>query len=176
MDTSASTKILPLSTSEALRIPQEKNHLRATPSGRDRIIATTYPRTCILRLEGRTYQSMTLMHVMKGDTSYHIILGHLWLRAHKAMASTYHQCVKVVWKGRPMNIEATRMPDDWAEFHHTEVALYQKFELGGENKIVPFNATVLEREEDDDGEVIELEKPSKIRRITMLDGKVVYEF
>nr|POE76689.1 hypothetical protein CFP56_75048 [Quercus suber]POE79295.1 hypothetical protein CFP56_15236 [Quercus suber] len=116
------------------------------------------------------------MHVMEDDTSYHIILGHLWLRAHKAMASTSHQCVKVVMKRRPVTIEATRKPYDWVELHHTEITLYQEFEPGGENKIIPFNATVLEMEEDDDREVIEFEKPPKIKRITMLDGKVVYEF
>ena len=32
----------------------------------------------------------TLMHVMDGDTSYHVILGHPWLKAHKVVASTYH--------------------------------------------------------------------------------------
>nr|POF05065.1 hypothetical protein CFP56_35626 [Quercus suber] len=39
--------------------------------------------------------------------------------------------------------------------------------------ILPFNVIVLEREEKDDGEVVEPERPLKIRRITKLDGKVV---
>ena len=41
-------------------------------------------------------QAPTLMHVMEGNTSYHIILGRLWLKAYKAVASTYHQCVKAI--------------------------------------------------------------------------------
>ena len=35
-------------------------------------------------------QTPTLMHVIEGNTSYHIILGHQWLRAYKAMTSSYH--------------------------------------------------------------------------------------
>ena len=65
-----------------------------------------------------------------------------------------------------MTIEATRLPYDRTKLHYAEVDLYQEFEPDGENKILPFNATILEREEEDDGEVIESKRPSKIRRIT----------
>ena len=75
-----------------------------------------------------------------------------------------------------MTIEATKMPDDRVEVHYAEVVLYQEFELEGENKILPFNVTILEREKEDDREVVKPEGPHKIRRITKPDGKVVYEF
>ena len=75
-----------------------------------------------------------------------------------------------------MTIEATKMPDDRVEVHYAEVVLYQEFELEGENKILPFNVTILEREKEDDREVVKPERPPKIRRITKPDGKVVYEF
>ena len=42
--------------------------------------------------------------------------------------------------------------------------------------ILPFNATVLKREVEDDGEVVEPDRPPNIRKITKPDGKVVYEF
>ena len=74
-----------------------------------------------------------------------------------------------------MIIEATKMPYDRAELHYAEVALYQEFEPKGENMILPFNATILEREEEDNGEIVEPERPPKIRRTTKPDGKV-YEF
>ena len=64
------------------------------------------------------------MHVMKGNTSYHIILGYPCLKAYKAMASTYHQWVKAVWRNRQVVIEATRMSFDRTELHFAEVALY----------------------------------------------------
>ena len=75
-----------------------------------------------------------------------------------------------------MTIKATRMPYDRVELHYKEAAFYQEFELEGENKILPFNATVLGQEEEDDGEVVEPERPPKIRRTTKPDGRVVYEF
>ena len=75
-----------------------------------------------------------------------------------------------------MVIKATRMPFDKTMLRFAESALYQEYELEGENKILPFNPIALQREEEDDGEVVELERPSKIRRITRLDGKVIYEF
>ena len=34
-------------------------------------------------------RAATLMHVMEGNTSYHIILGGPWLKVYKAVASTY---------------------------------------------------------------------------------------
>ena len=87
----------------------------------------------------------TLMHVMDDNVLYYVILGHLWLNAHKAMASTYHRCVKIFWRGRLVTIEATRMPYDSAELHYAEVALYQEFKPKGGNRILPFNATILEQ-------------------------------
>ena len=75
-----------------------------------------------------------------------------------------------------MVIEATRMPFDRVELHFTEAALYQEYEPKGENRILLFNPIALQREEEDDGEVMEPERPSKIRRTTRPNGKVVYEF
>ena len=68
-----------------------------------------------------------------------------------------------------MTIEATRMPYDRAKLHYAGATLYQEFEPKGENKILPFNATVLERGEEDDGEVVVAEGHPKIRRITKLE-------
>ena len=68
------------------------------------------------------------------------------------------------------------MPYDWAKLHYAEAALYQEFEPKGENRILPFNATVLEKEEEDNGEVVEPKRPPNIKRTTRQDGKVVYEF
>ncbi|KAL4606585.1 hypothetical protein ACB092_09G114000 [Castanea dentata] len=116
------------------------------------------------------------MHVMEGNTSYHIILGHLWLKAYKVVASTYHQCVKAVWRNKQVFIKATKMLFDRAELHFVEAALYQEYEPEGDNIILPFNLIVLQAEEEDDGKVVELERPSKIRRVTGPDDWVIYEF
>ena len=62
-----------------------------------------------------------------------------------------------------MTIKATRMPFDRTELHYVEATLYQDFEPKGENKILPFNATVLKQEESGDEKVIESKRPPKIR-------------
>nr|POE81723.1 hypothetical protein CFP56_58990 [Quercus suber] len=86
----------------------------------------------------------TFMHGMEGNTSYHTILGHLWLKAHKAVASTYHQCVKAIWRNKPVVIEATKMPFDRVELHFVEADLYQEYEPEGKNRILPFNSIALQ--------------------------------
>ena len=58
----------------------------------------------------------TLMHVMEGNTSYPIILGHPWLKVYRAMSSTYQQCVKAIWGNKQVVIKATKVPFDKAEF------------------------------------------------------------
>ena len=69
------------------------------------------------------------------------------------------------------------MPFDRAELHFAEATLYQEYEPEGENRILPFNPiTLQEEEEEDDGEVVKPERPSKIKRVTRPDGQVVYEF
>ena len=113
---------------------------------------------------------------MEGNSFYCIILGRPWLKAYKAVASTYHQCVEAIWRNKQVVIEATKMPFDRVEFHFAEVALYQEYELEGENRILPFNPITLQMEEEDDCEVVELEKPPKIRRVTRPNGQVIYEF
>ena len=95
------------------------------------------------------------MHVMEGSTSYHIILGRPWLKAYKAMASIYHQCIKIVWRSKQVVIEVTKMPFDRAELYFAKAALYQEYETEGENRILPFIPIALQMGEEDDGEVVE---------------------
>ena len=68
------------------------------------------------------------------------------------------------------------MPFDREKLYFAEVALYQEYELEGENRILPFNPIALQAEEEDDGEVVEPKIPSKIRRDTKPVGRVIYEF
>ena len=65
------------------------------------------------------------------------------------------------------------MPFDRVELHFAEAALYQEYEPKGENRILPFNPIAFQAEEKDDGKVVKLERPSKIRRVTRLDGWVI---
>ena len=176
MDTGASINILSLPTFDALGILRK----RIIPelmqvAGIGALQQNTLGHVS-LDLRVGPIRAPTLMHVMKGNTSYHIILGHPWLKAYRVVASTYHQCVKAIWKNKQVVIEATKMPFDRAELHFIETALYQEYEPEGENRILPFNPIALQAEGEDDGEVVKPERSSKIRRVTRLDDRVVYEF
>jgi len=52
------------------------------------------------------------------------------------VASTYHQCIKAIWRGKLVTIEVTKIPYDRVELHYAEAALYQEFIPEGENKIL----------------------------------------
>ena len=47
------------------------------------------------------------------------------------------------------------MPFDRTKLHFVEIALYQEYELEGENRILPFNPIALQVEEEGDGEVVD---------------------
>ena len=68
------------------------------------------------------------------------------------------------------------MPFDRAKLHFVEADLYQENEPEGNNRILPFNPIALQAEKEDDGEMVELERPLKIRKVTGPDGRVIYEF
>ena len=122
IDTGASTNILPFLTLDALVIPRERIIRKPLQvAGIGSLQQCTLGHVS-LDLKVGPIGACTLMHVMDGDTSYHVILGHPWL--HKAVASIYHQCVKVVWKGRPMTVKATRTPYDRAKLHRAMATLY----------------------------------------------------
>ena len=176
IDIGTSTNILPLPTLDALGIPREKIILEPLQVARIGSLQQSTLRHVSLDLRVRPIRTPTLMHVMEGSTSYHIILGHLWLKVYNAVTFTYHQCVKAVLRNREVVIEATKMPFDRTELHFARATLYQEYEPKDENKILPFNSIALQREEEDDRKVIDLERPFKIRRTTRPDGKVVYEF
>ena len=68
------------------------------------------------------------------------------------------------------------MPFDIAELYFAKAALYQEYEPEGENRILPSIPIALQMEEEDDGEVVEPENPSKIRRVVGPNDWVIYEF
>ena len=79
MDTGASTSILPLPTLDALGILRERiiqEPLQVVGIGVLQQCTLGY---VSLDLTVRPIRARTLVHVMDGDTSYHIILGLPWL-------------------------------------------------------------------------------------------------
>ena len=146
IDTGASISILPLPTFDALGILRE----RIIPESMEVVgidaLQENNLRHVSFDVRVGPIRAPTVMHVMEGNTSYHIILGRPWLKAYKVVASTYHQCVKAIWRNKQVVIEAIKMPFDRAELHFAEVALYQEYEPENENRILPFNPIALQAE------------------------------
>ena len=65
--------------------------------------------------------------------SYHALRGRPWLHIHKLVPSTYHQCVKGRFIGKPIRITANHTPFDLFEAHYFEVDFYNKFTPCGED-------------------------------------------
>ena len=100
MDTSASTNILPLPTFDALGISRERIILEPMQVVGIGALQQNTLGHVSLDLRVGPIRAPTLIHVMEGNTSYHIILGHPWLKAYKVVASTYHKCVKAIWRNK----------------------------------------------------------------------------
>ena len=100
VDIGASTNILTLPTFDALGILRERNIPKPMQVAGIGALQQNTLGHMSLDLRVGPIQAPTLMHVMKGNTSYHIILGRSWLREYEAVASTYHQCVKAIWRNK----------------------------------------------------------------------------
>lgn len=71
--------------------------------------------------------------VINAQTTYHRLLERLWIHHYKAIPSTYHQCLKAIWEGRRVNINATKSPFQRDEAYVFETRYFD--ELAEEGKV-----------------------------------------
>lgn len=177
MDTSVCTNVILASTLKAIGILKEKIILRPiTVYG---IGAQQQDTLGYVNLEVKvgSIRSRTSFHVLDDAASNHVILRRAWLHMHKAMNSTYHQCVKAIWKGKEVTILATPAPFDELEAYFFKVAQCGDLAPFRENSIKLMKAMPLPKWEEivkkEDEEEKELAK--KVTKFTKPEGKVVYE-
>ena len=104
VDIGASLNLIPTSTLKATRIPL--NRIVGAPIevfGFARIHECTIG-SIKLVLKVGPIVTLTKFHVINSPISYHALLGRPWLHKHKLMPSTYHQCVKGRFNGKPIRI------------------------------------------------------------------------
>ena len=58
--------------------------------------------------------ALSRFHVIDSLVSYHALLGRPWLHKHKLVSSTYHQCVKEIFNGKPIRIHTNPTPCDFS--------------------------------------------------------------
>ena len=108
--------------------------------------------------------ALTRFHVIDLAVSYHALLGRPWLHRHKLVPSTYHQCVKGRFNGKPMCIPTNHTPFDLSKAHYFKADFYDEFTPCGEDATSKPIGTPLP-----DCEVIEEESEVDLRGI--LDQK-----
>lgn len=90
-------------------------------------------------------------HVIDTQTSYHLLLGRPWIHRYKAVPSTYHQCLKAVWKGKKVLINATNIPFTRDEAQFSEAQYFDELAEDGEAIIVRPRGVQLSAWEDLEG-------------------------
>ena len=96
--------------------------------------------------------ALTRFHVIDSVVPYYALLGRPWLYRHKLVPSTYHQCVKGRFLGKPICILANHTPFDLSEAHYFEADFYNEFTPCGEDATLKPIGTPLP-----DWEVIEVD-------------------
>ena len=120
VDIDASLNLVPASTLQAAEIPL------------NRVTGTSVEVAGFARMQEHTIGSIQLVlrvgpimaltrfHVIDSVVPYHALPGRPWLHRHKLVPSTYHQCVKGRFLGKPMRIPANHTPFDLFEAHYFE--------------------------------------------------------
>lgn len=133
VDTSASLNLIPTSTlkvagillSKIVRAPIEVFGFAG--------IHKCTIRSIQLVLKVGLIVALTRFHVIDSPVSYHALLGRPWLHKHKLMPSTYHQCVKGRFNGKPICIPVNPTPFDISEAYYFKATFYDELTPSGED-------------------------------------------
>lgn len=54
----------------------------------------------------------TKFHIIDAEPNYHIILGRSWMHNYVVVPSSYHQCLKGIWAGKKVTVQASERSFD----------------------------------------------------------------
>ena len=133
IDTGASLNLIPASTLKATGIPLGR--IARAPI---EVLGFAGIHECTigsirLVLKVGPIVALTRFHVIDSSVSYHALLGRPWLHKHKLVPSTYHQCVKGRYNGKPIRIPTNPTPFDLSEAHYFEATFYDELTPSGED-------------------------------------------
>lgn len=126
LDAGSSLNIISLNVLDDIGIPHEntkKQSFQVSSFSGDRTY-TIY--SLYLNLMMGPIRAAHRFHVIDSQTSYHHLLGRPRIHQHKAISSTCHQCLKVIWKEKKVHINATRLPFQRNESHSSKAQYFQK--------------------------------------------------
>ena len=133
IDTGASLNLVPASTLQAVEIPL--NQITDTPIEVAGFVGMQEHTIGSIQLVFRVgpIMALTRFHMIDLAIPYHALLGRPWLHRHKLVPSTYHQCVKGRFLGKPIRIPTNHTPFHLFEAHYFEADFYNEFTPCGED-------------------------------------------
>ena len=84
-------------------------------------------------------KSPVKFHVIDAPTTYHLLLGKIWMHRYDVIPSTFYQYLKGIWKEKVMEVLASTNPFFAEEAHFTEAVFFNEF-ADGEVTPKPLNA------------------------------------
>lgn len=76
-------------------------------------------------------QAAHKFHMIDFQTTYHLLLRRPWIHLHKTVPSTDHKCLKSIWKGKRVHVNAIESPFQEDEAHFSEVAYFDELTKDG---------------------------------------------
>lgn len=132
LDQESSINIISLSTLDAVGFPREKIIRQPIEVSSSRGHKTYTLGFVNLDFAIGSIRAAYPFQVINSQTSYHILLVRPWIHRNKAVPSTYHQCLKVVWKSKRVYINATVSSFQRNETHFLEATYFDELAEAGE--------------------------------------------
>ncbi|KAJ1385748.1 Ribonuclease H-like superfamily [Sesbania bispinosa] len=99
-------------------------------------------------LEVGPIKTVNVFQVVEGDSSYQLLLGRPWIHLHHCVPSTLHQCIKLNFRGKEIEIPGVKAPFESSEFHLMDATLFDDVAPPG-SILLKTEQGVLLREDDD---------------------------
>jgi hypothetical protein len=204
IDNGSSLNIMPYKVFQTLGVPEKK----IVPRGTSIVGITNNTITSLgfvrIDLQVGKIRGLTTFHVIDCEASYHVLLGRPWINANGAVPSTYHQCIKAIYNGKEVTIQATKRPFAMDEAYLSEASLFEEpmedeYPMGGmqegtslpkwnnvekgdytpsEPKAVTDAREFIEkRKAAEHAQEMEIEQPEqKWRRVVLPNGKIAFRW
>ncbi|KAF7839558.1 reverse transcriptase [Senna tora] len=148
IDGGSSVNIIPYSVLKKTNYPEHLMEKSVTSLGGFNGSAVKTMGAVTLNLKVGPFVTANKFYVIDSQPSYHILLGRPWIHSHDVVPSTLHQCVKSNYKGRDIEIPATRAPFDEDETHFVEALFFDEHAGKGINMSGPPVGIKLEKKKE----------------------------
>lgn len=151
MDATLALNIISLHVLDDIGIPREKIQKQPFEVSSFNVNQTYTVGSISLGLTVGLIRTAHRFHVIDSQMSYHLLLGRPWIHRYKVVPSTYQECLKAIWRGKNVYINATGIPFQRDEAHFSEAQYFDEPAEEGEVIIVQPRGVLLPAWEDLEG-------------------------